>query len=91
MTAAAGLYTLVRRVSGNIAYAVLATMIERRAQIHHALLDTNINVFNPALRQYDLSASARLTSLGYGSPTFQVRGLSMVNGLLTRQADHDGL
>ena len=29
MTAAAGIYTLVRRVSGNVSYAVLATLVER--------------------------------------------------------------
>jgi len=44
MTAAAGLYTLVRRGSGNIAYAVLATMIERHSQIHRARLDANISL-----------------------------------------------
>ena len=30
MTAATGLYTLSRRVGGNIGYALLATLIERR-------------------------------------------------------------
>lgn len=86
MTAAAGLYTLVRRVSGNIAYAILATMIERRTQVHRAALDGNITLFNPVLRQYDAAANARLTGLGYGSPTFGTRDLMMVNGILNRQS-----
>jgi MFS transporter, DHA2 family, multidrug resistance protein len=34
MTAAAGIYTLVRRVSGNVSYAVLATLVERRTIVH---------------------------------------------------------
>lgn len=34
MTAAAGLYTLIRRVSGNISYAVLATLVERRTNFY---------------------------------------------------------
>jgi MFS transporter, DHA2 family, multidrug resistance protein len=38
MTAAAGLYTLVRRVSGNVSYAVLATLVERRTKFYHAQL-----------------------------------------------------
>jgi DHA2 family multidrug resistance protein len=86
MTAAASLYTLVRRVTGNVAYAVLATIVERGTQIHRALLADNINVFNPMLRQYESSTSTRLLSLGYGSPTLGARDLSMVNGLLNRQA-----
>jgi hypothetical protein len=36
MTAAAGLYTLTRRVSGNISYAVLATLVERRTNFYSA-------------------------------------------------------
>jgi DHA2 family multidrug resistance protein len=38
MTAAAGLYTLVRRVSGNVSYAILATLVERRSNFHRAPL-----------------------------------------------------
>ena len=34
MTAGAGIYTLVRRVSGNVSYAVLATLVERRTIVH---------------------------------------------------------
>jgi hypothetical protein len=36
MTAGAGLYTLARRVSGNVSYAVLATLVERRTISHSA-------------------------------------------------------
>ena len=86
MTAAAGLYTLVRRVSGNIAYAVLATVIERRTQIHRARLVPGISALNPALRQFDAKASARLMAFGYASSTFRVRDLAMVNGILNRQS-----
>jgi MFS transporter, DHA2 family, multidrug resistance protein len=86
MTAAAGLYTLVRRVSGNVAYAVLATMIQRRTQVHRAILDGNINVLNPALRQYDAAVDTRLTTPGFGSPAFGTRDLMMVNGVLNRQS-----
>ncbi|MGA2411624.1 MAG: MFS transporter, partial [Candidatus Binataceae bacterium] len=86
MTAAAGLYTLIRRVSGNIAYAVLATMVQRRTQVHRAMLDGNINVFNPGLHQYDSAANARLLNLGYSSSTFGTRDLLIVNGVLNRQS-----
>jgi MFS transporter, DHA2 family, multidrug resistance protein len=86
MTAAAGLYTLVRRVSGNIAYAILATMVQRRTQVHHALLDGDINGFNPVLRQYESAANARLLNLGYAPSTFGTLNLEMVNSVLNRQS-----
>jgi MFS transporter, DHA2 family, multidrug resistance protein len=86
MTAAAGLYTLVRRVSGNIAYAVLATLIERRTQIHRADLVGNISNLGFALRQFNATANERLMMQGYASPTFQIRDLALVSGLLNRQA-----
>jgi MFS transporter, DHA2 family, multidrug resistance protein len=34
MTAGAGIYTLVRRVSGNVSYAILAALVERRTLFH---------------------------------------------------------
>lgn len=86
MTAAAGLYTLVRRVSGNIAYAVLATLVERRSQIHRAVLSGNISPFNSTLAQYDSSANSGLTPFGQTSATFRTRDLAMVNGILNRQS-----
>jgi MFS transporter, DHA2 family, multidrug resistance protein len=86
MTAAAGLYTLVRRVSGNIAYAVLATLIERRTEIHRVELVGNISNLSPALRQFDRGATARLMAQGYASPTFRMRELALVRGVLNRQS-----
>jgi MFS transporter, DHA2 family, multidrug resistance protein len=86
MTAAAGLTTLVRRVAGNIAYAVLATLVERRTQSHRAELIGNLSNFSPALQQFDASASARLTRQGYAAPTFQLRNLLLANGVVNREA-----
>jgi MFS transporter, DHA2 family, multidrug resistance protein len=86
MTAAAGLYTLVRRVSGNIAYAALATLVERRTQIHRTALVGDISNLNPALRQFDRSASARLMMQGYASPTLGMRDLALARRMLQRQS-----
>jgi MFS transporter, DHA2 family, multidrug resistance protein len=86
MTAAAGLYTLVRRVSGNIAYAVLATLIERRSQFHRANLVDNVTRLNGAFSQYGKTFGATLMNYGYSSPTFRMRSLAMVNDVVNRQA-----
>jgi DHA2 family multidrug resistance protein len=86
MTAAAGLYTLVRRVSGNLSYAVLATLIQRRSQVHRADLAGNISALNPFLRQYDTVASSRLMAHGSALPALGTRNLMMMNQMLNRQA-----
>jgi len=48
MTEASSLYTLSRRVGGNIGYALLATIVERRLQFHRAQLVGSVTATNPA-------------------------------------------
>ncbi|MGH7931814.1 MAG: DHA2 family efflux MFS transporter permease subunit [Candidatus Binataceae bacterium] len=86
MTAAAGLYTLVRRVSGNVAYAVLATLIARRTQFHRANMIDNVTGLSGAFSQYDKAFGARMTAYGYSRPTFKMRDLAMVNNIINRQS-----
>jgi hypothetical protein len=66
--------------------AALATLLERRSQIHRAILRGNISNLNSATRAYTDNASSRLMSLGYSSPTFRIRELAMANGILNRQS-----
>jgi DHA2 family multidrug resistance protein len=65
MTDASSLYTLSRRVGGNVGYAVLATMVARRAQFHHARL---VAAFRPDVPAF-ATAQQHLASL------FATRGL----------------
>jgi DHA2 family multidrug resistance protein len=46
MTSASGLFNLFQQVGGNIGYAVMATLLDRNTQIHHAYLSENISQFN---------------------------------------------
>jgi DHA2 family multidrug resistance protein len=59
MTAAAGIYTLIRRVSGNVSYAVLATLVERRTIFHRAPL-IGLARHNPASPANILNHSAKM-------------------------------
>jgi len=59
MTEASSLYTLLRRIGGNIGYALLATIVERRTQFHRSRMVKNISPTNPAFA----AASAGLASL----------------------------
>ena len=47
MTSASGLFNLSQQVGGNIGYAVMATLLDRNTQIHHAYLAEHISQFNP--------------------------------------------
>jgi hypothetical protein len=61
MTAGAGIYTLVRRVSGNLSYAILATVVERRTIFHNAPLIALAN-HDPVSPAGPLSYSASIVS-----------------------------
>jgi len=59
MTAAAGIYTLVRRVSGNVSYAVLATLVERWTNFHLGPVG-RLTGHDPASPVHTLNQQARL-------------------------------
>src|SRR5208283_3092732 len=46
MTSASGMFNLFQQVGGNIGYAVMATLLERNTQIHHAYLAEHISQFD---------------------------------------------
>ncbi len=48
MTAATSLYTLARRVGGNIGYALVATLVDRFSVIHQGHLSDHISPLNSA-------------------------------------------
>ena len=47
MTSASALYTLSRRVGGNIGYAIVATLIARGQQFHRSTMVSHISGLNP--------------------------------------------
>ena len=87
MTGASGLNTLTRREAGNIAYALLATVLARRTQFHRAMLVTNVSDFNQApSRGMDQGISQSLQNYGYNSAAIGGRDLSLINGMINRNA-----
>lgn len=71
MTDAASMYTLARRVGGNIGYAVAATMVARGQQIHRSVLVDHINPFNPAYTEYSRTVAGALGRLGLNAQAMQ--------------------
>ncbi len=77
MTHATSVYTLSRRVGGNIGYALLATVVERRSQFHHARLVAHVTPYDP----------------GYGHTQAQLASTLIREGVPPTAAPHlaDGL
>jgi MFS transporter, DHA2 family, multidrug resistance protein len=86
MTNASSLYTLSRRVAGNIAYATLATLLARRSQIHHSDLVGAVRRTNPAFRTADAQFRGFLGSHGIASFGGQRADLAMLDQVVNHQA-----
>ncbi len=86
MTAATSLYTLSRRVGGNIGYALVATLIDRFSAIHRGHLIEHISPLNPAYLSYHDHLAGRLVQGGGDPVAAPHRALALINGEVNRQA-----
>jgi MFS transporter, DHA2 family, multidrug resistance protein len=86
MTNASSLYTLSRRVSGNIAYATLATLLARRSQVHRSELIGGVAGTNPAFRSADAQFRSYLGSHGVAAMPGQRPDLAMLDQVVNKQA-----
>ncbi len=86
MTAASSLFTLSRRVSGNIAYAMLATMLARRSQVHRSELVGTFNRTNPTFRSTDARFRSLLSGYGIGATQSQRSDLAMLSQVVNNQS-----
>jgi DHA2 family multidrug resistance protein len=86
MTAATSLYTLARRVGGNLGYALVATLIERFSTIHQAHLSAHISPLNSAYPSYYATLAARLARQTGDPVAAQGKALALVDSLVHRQA-----
>lgn len=87
MTSASSLSTLTRRESGNVSYAVLATVLARRTQYHRSVLVSNVSQLNQSLMQVDQGYSATLMRYGYNPNAVGKRDLAMVDAMVNRHAN----
>jgi DHA2 family multidrug resistance protein len=69
MTQASSLYTLSQRVSGNLAYAVLATMLARNTQARRSYLIGNISFLKKPYLNLHSGLTARLLARGQSGIT----------------------
>ncbi len=85
-TAAAGLFNLARRVGGNIGFAVLATLIERRSAFHRVTLVSHINELNETFYTYKAGLEAKLIRAQVDPYTASVKALGLIDNLVNRHA-----
>ena len=86
MTDATSLYTLARRIGGNIGYALVATMMARSQQIHHVHLAGHISPFSTAYHYYSRMASEVLSRQGLNSEAVHHAVIALVNRVVNLQA-----
>jgi DHA2 family multidrug resistance protein len=86
MTDASSLYTLSRRIGGNIGYALVATLVARGQQIHRLQLVAHVTPYNPNLADFQHQAAGLLAHAGLNPAALQHAGQSLLNVLINRQA-----
>jgi len=86
MTAASSLYTLSRRVGGNIGYALLATVVARRSQVHRAQLVHNLTPTNPAFVEAHGYLQQQLHRAGEQAAVAGAQATRLLDRLIDQQA-----
>ena len=86
MTEATSLYTLARRVGGNIGYALVATIVSRSQQIHHMHLVDHINPYNPIYTEYSRKVAKFLAQAGLSPEALHHAGQALINRIVNLQA-----
>jgi len=86
MTDAASLYTLARRIGGNIGYALAATLVARGQQIHRLHLVSHVTASSPALVARSQAGAAILAQSGMDPATASQAGLAFTNIAVNKQA-----
>lgn len=86
MTEASSLYTLSRRVGGNLGYAVLATVVARRSQFHHTRLAGHLTATRPAWATAHAGLAAALVQRGVPPAAAGAKATALIAGFADQQA-----
>ncbi len=86
LTAASGLYTLFRRIGGNLGYALVASQIVHRTAFHRARLLDHLTPYDPGPALALDNLTARLAGGGLPPGTATDSALKMLSGTVSRHA-----
>lgn len=86
MTAATGLYNVVRQVCGSIGIAAAATLVAHSTTEYRAVLGDHVTALDPATRQWVAGATEAMRRSGADAVTAHRQALQLLDGQLTHQA-----
>ena len=87
LTAATSLYTLGRRVGGNVGYAFVASQVQHRAAFHRARLVDHVTPYDASTNQMLDGLTGRLgAGRGLAPGTAESGALKLLDGTVTRHA-----
>ncbi len=86
MTAAAGLYNVIRQVFGSIGIAVAASQLTSEMTVYHTVLSEKVTPYNPAAVQWLQAVGAGVQARGIDATESGKAALALLDGEMTRQA-----
>lgn len=86
MTDASSIFTLARRIGGNLGYAVVAVLLDRGTRIHLAYLSENVSELRPFSHDYLIQIGQKLHELGVSTAVSSKIAIGMLEQTLVRQA-----
>jgi DHA2 family multidrug resistance protein len=86
LTAASSLYTLSRRIGGNLGYAFVANQILHRAAFHQARLGEHLTPYDTTTTQIVDGLTGQLASRGLPPGVAEDSVLKLLGGTVQRQA-----
>jgi DHA2 family multidrug resistance protein len=86
ITAASGLYNVVRTVFGSLGIALAASQLSSNAATNHALLAERAGVANPAAASWVAQATAGMMRTGVDQYTARMRALRLLDATISRQS-----
>jgi DHA2 family multidrug resistance protein len=86
LTAASGLYNVVRQVCGSVGIAAAATLVSRGTVLYRSRLSEAVTPANPAATAFLRAAERATASLGGDAATATKRALALLDGYVTHQA-----
>ena len=86
MTAAAGLYNVVRQVMGSIGIAIAASQLTHGIQRYHTILARNVTEFDAATQNFLHNAVAGMMRSGVDGFTARLRALKVLDLMVLKQA-----
>lgn len=86
LSAATGLYNLIRQLGGSIGTTVFATMLTSSQQMAHARLAEHTSLYNPAFSLRLQALQGALQGRGFDASRAQRAAIGIMEGLLSRQA-----